>query len=69
MSEDNLLDNDTILVPNSKLVKRLHIKSFSTQKGDAINFNSNTMSTPPLIILQSRSFLANYIATHVFNKF
>ena len=52
MSEDNLLDDDTILAPNSQipsphsfstqLVKKLRIKSFSSRKGDAVNANSNT---------------------------
>ena len=49
MSEDNLFDDDTILVPqtlpsphsfSTQLVKRLCIKSFSSQKGDAINSNT-----------------------------
>ena len=50
MSEDNLHDDDTILVlqtlpsPHSfstQLVKRLHIKSFSSRRGNAINCNTN----------------------------
>ena len=48
MSEDNLLDDETILVPqtqpsphsfSTQLVKRLHIKSFTNRRGDAINSN------------------------------
>ena len=54
---------------STQLVKRLHIKSFSTQKGDTINFNSISTPDPTLIILQSGSFLASYIQLHVFNKF
>ena len=51
MSEDNLLDDDTILVPqtlpsphsfSTQPVKRLHIKSFSNRRVDAINSNTNT---------------------------
>ena len=51
MSEGNLLDDDTILVPqtlpsphifSTQLVKGFHIKSFSNWRGDAVNSNTNT---------------------------
>ena len=49
MSDDHLLDNN-ILVPqtqpsphsfSTQLVKRLHIKSFTNQRGDAVIPNTN----------------------------
>ena len=51
MSEDNLHDDDTILVPqtlpsphsfSTQLVKRLQVKSFSNRRVDAVNSNTNT---------------------------
>ena len=51
MSDDHLLD-DNILVPqtqpsphsfSTQLVKRLRIKSFTNQRGDAVNPNTNTV--------------------------
>ena len=53
MSEDNLLDDETILVPqtqpspqsfSTQLVKRLCIKSFTNRRGDAVNSNTNTIN-------------------------
>ena len=54
MSEDNLLDDDAILVPqtlpsphrfSTQLVKRLHVKSFLNRRRDAVNSNTNTTIT------------------------
>ena len=53
--DDQLLDDNTILVPNTQMpspltfstqmVRRFHLKSFTNQRGDAANPNNNTLTT------------------------